>query len=315
MKEITLRSLLLGIILAFTTGLCAQQYKVVEKSSKKIPGWYETAESGYLVASAEEATMEEARLKCLESIKLQIIQSVAQNIEFSDKTMTKQTTGNHDEILEFVQTYMAEGSTHAASLPFLKGISLSKVQDSYWEKRQDKKNKTVKYAYAVRYPFSKGELTRLIRDFEEKDKQVVSELTTLENRLNQVETVDEIDQAVIRLRPVVEYFFDKNRKQKAESILQAYRKLYTYITLEGKDSGNNTYTVWLKLQGRNISTSVHPVLKSNCAGQLKATVGSQNTVISYDNIDCLKDEENFIEVNYRLPGKQLKHKFYIEGRQ
>ncbi|MFR9262250.1 MAG: hypothetical protein ACLVL2_17100 [Bacteroides cellulosilyticus] len=43
-----------------TGSLFAQAYKVVEKSDKKAPVWYESAESGYIVASAETGSMEEA---------------------------------------------------------------------------------------------------------------------------------------------------------------------------------------------------------------------------------------------------------------
>ena len=42
-----------------TGSLFAQAYKVVEKSDKKAPVWYESAESGYIVASAETGSMEE----------------------------------------------------------------------------------------------------------------------------------------------------------------------------------------------------------------------------------------------------------------
>ena len=52
-----------------TVSLFAQAYKVVEKSDKKAPVWYESAESGYIVASAETGSMEEARQQCLESVK------------------------------------------------------------------------------------------------------------------------------------------------------------------------------------------------------------------------------------------------------
>ena len=90
-----------------TVSLFAQAYKVVEKSDKKAPVWYESAESGYIVASAETGSMEEARQQCLESVKRQIIQAVAQNVEFSDSHTVKQTSGNGDRITEFVDQYMA----------------------------------------------------------------------------------------------------------------------------------------------------------------------------------------------------------------
>ena len=40
-----------------TGSLFAQAYKVVEKSDKKAPVWYESAESGYIVAYAETGSL------------------------------------------------------------------------------------------------------------------------------------------------------------------------------------------------------------------------------------------------------------------
>lgn len=311
-KTVTLACALVASFL-MATGAGAQQYKVLDKSDKKAPAWYESSEADYLIASAEEADMETARQKCLASIRLQIIQAVAQNVEFSEKTFMKQTTGNGDEITEFINTYTAEGSVQAASVPFLKGISLTKVQGSYWEKRQDKKTKAITYACAVRYPFPKAELNALVREFDRRDKEMEDKLTEIEGKMNEMQSVEEIDQTVNRLQPVVAYFFDKTRKERAQGVLNGYRKLSTYISVEGKKSGESEYTMWLNLQGRKITASVVPTLKSNCASQLQAVVRGQDIVVTYDNIDCLEDEENFVEATFRLQGKVLKHKFYISG--
>lgn len=311
-KTITLACALVASFL-MATGAGAQQYKVLEKSDKKAPAWYESSEADYLIASAEEADMETARQKCLASIRLQIIQAVAQNVEFSEKTFMKQTTGNGDEITEFINTYTAEGSVQAASVPFLKGISLTKVQGSYWEKRQDKKTKAITYACAIRYPFPKAELNALVREFDRRDKEMEDKLIEIEGKMNEMQSVEEIDQTINRLQPVVAYFFDKTRKERAQGVLNGYRKLSTYISVEGKKSGEREYTLWLNLQGRKITASVVPTLKSNCASQLQAVVRGQDIVVTYDNIDCLEDEENFVEATFRLQGKVLKHKFYISG--
>lgn len=311
-KTVTLACALVASFL-MATGAGAQQYKVLDKSDKKAPAWYESSEADYLIASAEEADMETARQKCLASIRLQIIQAVAQNVEFSEKTFMKQTTGNGDEITEFINTYTAEGSVQAASVPFLKGISLTKVQGSYWEKRQDKKTKAITYACAVRYPFPKAELNALVREFDRRDKEMEDKLIEIEGKMNEMQSVEEIDQTINRLQPVVAYFFDKTRKERAQGVLNGYRKLSTYISVEGKKSGESEYTLWLNLQGRKITASVVPTLKSNCASQLQAVVRGQDIVVTYDNIDCLEDEENFVEATFRLQGKVLKHKFYISG--
>lgn len=313
MRKSMKRACLFVASLLMVAAAGAQQYKVLEKSDKKAPAWYESSEADYLVASAVASDMETARQKCLESIRRQIIQAVAQNVEFSEKTLLKQTTGSGDEITEFINTYTAEGSVQAASVPFLKGISLAKVQGSYWEKQQDKKTKEITYAYAVRYPFPKAELHALVREFDRRDKEMEGKLDEIEAKMNAMQSVEEIDQTVNQLQPVLAYFFDKTRKQRAQGVLNGYRKLSTYISVEGRKSGDNAYTMWLNLQGRKITASVVPTLKSNCASQLQAVVKGQDIVVTYDNIDCLEDEENFVEATFRLQGKVLKHKFYISG--
>lgn len=313
MRKSMKRACLFVASLLMVAAVGAQQYKVLEKSDKKAPAWYESSEADYLVASAVASDMETARQKCLESIRRQIIQAVAQNVEFSEKTLLKQTTGSGDEITEFINTYTAEGSVQAASVPFLKGISLAKVQGSYWEKQQDKKTKEITYAYAVRYPFPKAELNALVREFDRRDKEMEGKLDEIEAKMNAMQSVEEIDQTVNQLQPVLAYFFDKTRKQRAQGVLNGYRKLSTYISVEGRKSGDNAYTMWLNLQGRKITASVVPTLKSNCASQLQAVVKGQDIVVTYDNIDCLEDEENFVEATFRLQGKVLKHKFYISG--
>ena len=239
-----------------TVSLFAQAYKVVEKSDKKAPVWYESAESGYIVASAETGSMEEARQQCLESVKRQIIQAVAQNVEFSDSHVVKQTSGSGDRITEFVDQYMAEGSTRAASLPFIKGISLSKVDGSYWEKRRDKKSGKITYAYAIRYPFPESEHKALVRQFEEQDRAM-------------------------------------------EDLIKK---------MEGKDA----YIVSLFIKGKKITTAAMPKLTSNCASQLKAVPCGEDILITYNSEDCLEDEENFVELTFKMPGKSLKHKFYFQ---
>lgn len=313
MRKSMKRACLFVASLLMVAAVGAQQYKVLEKSDKKAPAWYESSEADYLVASAVASDMETARQKCLESIRRQIIQAVAQNVEFSEKTLLKQTTGSGDEITEFINTYTAEGSVQAASVPFLKGISLAKVQGSYWEKQQDKKTKEITYAYAVRYPFPKAELNALVREFDRRDREMEGKLDEIEAKMNAMQSVEEIDQTVNQLQPVLAYFFDKTRKQRAQGVLNGYRKLSTYISVEGRKSGDNAYTMWLNLQGRKITASVVPTLKSNCASQLQAVVKGQDIVVTYDNIDCLEDEENFVEAMFRLQGKVLKHKFYISG--
>lgn len=295
-----------------TVSLFAQAYKVIEKSDKRAPAWYESAESGYIVASAETASMEEARQQCMESVKRQIIQAVAQNIEFSDSHVVKQTSGNGDRITEFVDQYLAEGSTRAASLPFIKGISLSKVDGSYWEKRRDKKSGKITYVYAIRYPFPESEHKALVRQFEEQDRAMEDLVKGLEEHISDISSVEEIDQCITKMRPAVEYFFDKTRREWAEGVVLNYKKLLDLSTAEGKENGKGAYVVSLFIKGKKITTAAMPKLTSNCASQLKAVPRGEDILITYSSEDCLEDEENFVELTFRMPGKSLKHKFYFQ---
>ena len=289
----------------------AQKYKVIEKSDKKAPVWYESAEAGYIVASSENGNMEEARQQCLESVKRQIVQAIAQNIEFSDSHSVEQVSGTGDRITEFVDRYIAEGSTKAASLPFIKGISLSKVDGSYWEKRQDKKSGKITYCYAIRYPFPESEHQALIAEFEKQDREMEDAVREMEKQVAAVTSVEEIDQCITKMRPLVEYFFDKTRREWAEGVLQDYRKLPASITVESKADGKDACLVSLYLKGRKITTTVMPKLKADCASRLKAVPRGDEIRVTYSSEDCLEDEENYVEMTFRLPGKSLKHKFYF----
>lgn len=308
-----MKKLILSVIILCLAGqacLFAQSYKVTERSDKKAPAWYESTQAGYIVASAEAATLEEARQMCLASIKRQIIQSIAENIEFSDSHTIKQTQRN-DHISEFLDVYTAEGSTQAASMPFIKGISLSKADGSYWEKRQDKKSKEITCCYAVRYPFPVSEHKALIAEFEQRDREMENLVEGLEKDIDSVESIEEINQRINKLLPAAEYFFDKTRQQWVNSVIANYKKLPTFVTVEGKASDGKTYVLSLFLKGKKITTATMPKLTSNCASKLQASPRDSDILISYEDEDCLKDEQNSVEAVFRLQGRVLKHTFYI----
>ena len=79
------RQLFLTAALLFSlTSTVSAQFKVVDKSSKKAPAWYQQMVADYLIVSAHEPTLEEAQAACLQEVKKQIIQAVAQNITFQN---------------------------------------------------------------------------------------------------------------------------------------------------------------------------------------------------------------------------------------
>ena len=134
----------------------------------------------------------------------------------------------------------------------------------------------------------------------------------MEERISDISSVEEIDQCITKMRPAVEYFFDKTRREWAEGVVQNYRKLPTFITAEEKSDGKDAYIVSLFIKGKKITTAAMPKLTSNCASQLKAVPCGEDILITYNSEDCLEDEENFVELTFKMPGKSLKHKFYFQ---
>jgi len=309
MKTIYSRISVLIILLLFFTGAQAQ-YNVLEQSSKEKPAWYQSAEGGYLIVSAEDESLEACRQKCLETIKSQIIQAVALHLDFAENSKVKQQI-NNDRIQKFLNI-QSTSSTDTVKVSYLNGISLSKVEDSYWEKLKDQKTGKTWYSYIIKYPFPDSELKSLIDEFDKYDKEMISKLKMYEAKLNQIASTEEIEQNIIQLGLLTDCFLDQQQKGKVNILIQSYRKLYSFISIEGQLIKPGEYELHLMLQERLISTSQIPGLKSNCASQLKASIKPPAVIVNYDTTDCLMGKDNFVEVTFRLHGQTIKYLFYIK---
>lgn len=300
------------LILALSFGSFAQ-FKVVEKSTKKAPAWYQQMVADYLIVSAHEPTLEEAQAACLQEVKKQIIQAVAQNITFSESSILSQKLEG-DDITEFVDIYSSNTNVKAATVPFIQGISLSKVEDFYWEKLQNKKTKEIYYNYSIKYPFSQLELKKLVRDFEKRDKQYEAQLTELEEHLDNIESLEDIQASITKIAPLKEYFFDNMRRQRTQALEKSYRELYDMISIQGSNVEVGEYICQLILKGKPIAIATMPKLKSDCASQLSARSADNGKEIHilYNADDCLETEENAVEATFRIGGKAVSHKFYID---
>ena len=194
--------------LLLAAGMNAQT-KVMEKSAKKVPGWMNTAVDDYLIVSVTVGSLAEGQSKVLQEITERIIQAVANNVSVSKENVLSEV--NTDGNIESSDAFMQVSKMKSANLPFLKGISLSNVEEIYWEKVQDKSTKKEYYNYSVKYPFSKAEQRKLVAEFEALDAEKVAQYKALEQKVHSIESVDEIKQAVLELNTLSEYFFDAVR--------------------------------------------------------------------------------------------------------
>lgn len=301
---------LIGLVLAvvLVMGVSAQT-KVIEKSAKKAPEWLSTAVDDYLVVSVTAQSLADAQNKALAEITGRIIQAVASHVTVTTQSELSEVNLNGN--IDSKDAFNRISKIKSANLPFLKGISLSKVEDMYWQKLQDKATKKEYYEYSVKYPFSQAEQRKLVAEFEALDAEKVAEFEALEEKINEIESVEEIASCITSLEALAEYFFDEVRLAQVEALQKRYSQLYDALTVTGSFLEQGKFQCQILLEGNPVKVSVKPKVTSNCAGQISVRPSDGTFIVSYDAIDCLPEEENFLDILFRINGKRLEHKAYF----
>lgn len=302
----------------------ATQDKVVERSHKKTASWIGAVGDGYFVVTVTGLTLEDAKANCLTQLKTQILGSVAQNIKATSSTNISQTTENNS-IASFVESFSSSLETKGATIPFLDGISLSKVEDYYWEKHENKASGKIFFSYSIKYPFTAAQLKSLVYKFREQDQDMEGQLVAAERVLSSTEqassssslieqgvlSTEEIQRTLGVLDMLDRYFFDEVRSSRTRVAINGYRGLYKNLKLVKMGESRGQIQVGLKLGDRLIVTSQKPSVKSNCATQISNVNAGSLLMISYDVQGCVEQEENYIEVLYRFGGYAVKERFYF----
>ena len=262
------------------------------------------------MVTVEASNLGDAQQRALQLVTERIILSVATSVSVSqdNEISSVSTDGSVAEKESFKQVSRMK----SANLPFLKGISPSKIKDIYWIKLQDKATKAEHYEYSVKYPYSKTEQLQLVDEFERLDASKNQEYETLKNKLDNIESIEEIKQGILQLNSLKEYFFDNVRLSQVNALTEQYKALYNAITLSGKLSEAGKYEIQMLLNGKPVKVATVPTVTSNCASQIKVVPSGKKFIVTYDAIDCLGDEENFINVQFRINGKRIESKFYFQ---
>lgn len=301
---LTIMSLL---ILTFAAGA---QNKVLEKSSKKAPEWLNTAVENYLVVTVTAPSMAEAQTKAMSEVTERIIQSVASHVSVA--STNEMSEENINGQIDSKDTYKRVAKMKSANLPFLQGIAFNKIEAIYWLKLQDKATKKEYYEYSIKYPFSTVEQNELQKQFEALDAEKVAQYNVLEQNIHTLESVEEIQEAITQLDALIEYFFDDVRLIQAKGLKNRYLQLYDALSVTGTFIEEGTYRCQVLLDGNPIKTSTTPKVTSNCAGQLNVRPSDGLFIITYDATDCLPEEENYLNILFRIHGKKLEHKAYLK---
>lgn len=290
------------------------QTKILERSAKKTPTWLNTAVDGGFAVTVQANNLADAQVKAMAEVTERIILSVASNVSVTQRNVSSEvvTNDNVDSRDEFSRL----SKIKSANLPFLKGISQNKVSEVYWVHVRDKQTGKEYYEYSVLYPYTRAEQRSLQAQFEELDAKKTAEYAQLEAGIDDINDVDEIKAAITSLQALKEYFFDDVRVKQTEGLEKRYRQLYDALSLTGKFVKDGEYLCQVLLKGKPVRVSKMPTVKSNCASQIAVKPADGHFVINYDASDCLPEEENFLDIQFRIEGKQLRQKaFLAEGTQ
>lgn len=285
--------------------------KVVERSYKKAPVWLNTMETEYIITSAVADDLERAKALCMDNIRTQVIESVAQNVQSSSASTLSQETMTSG-ITDFVDNFSSTFKTQAATVPFLTGISASKAEDYYWEKRQDKDTGEITWLYSIKYPFPRIELKRLVDIFDTNDRKMVARYEQLRAEYDDIESVEQIDKAVSDLKPLIDYFFDDVRKGDALTLQRNYSALYGRIFLSEVSSRPGEYVYRLMLGDNPVSISRKPSLKSETLTQLHAEKRGTEWVVTYDYSDADVNEQNVIRLSQRIGPLSIREEIFAD---
>lgn len=307
-----LMTLALGIAAMLGSAAYAADYKIVERSDKKLPEWVYDTPHGTILVEVEASNLGEAQSSAELELKRRIISAVATNISHSANHHAEESwDGDTHAMLERFST---DTRTQAATMPFLKGVTMARAKATYWELREDKDTKRRTVVYSVLYPLSTFELEDMTAEFERIDRGKSDELADLRRQLATVDSSDAIQDALGRLEALQAYFFDKTRQAEAKAVAKSYNELYKGLTLSGQFYGDQL-VCQVRLNGRPFRVSARPELQSNCASGLRAEHSDDgDIIIHYRDEDCLDNEENWIQVSLRLKTGRLSERFTIPAR-
>jgi hypothetical protein len=303
-----MRNWCIVLLLMCCVSVGAQQ--IVDRSAKKRPEWYGTTRQGFLVVTGVDSDLQKAQQKTLNEVKLQILQSVAQNVTYSNEMMTELLTQNQD--VQTTTSFREQGTTRVANLPFLTGIALSRAADSYWELQRDKQSGEMQYAFCLLYPYSDADYQELKAQFDELEgrmEKVVSDAEAAKDNIADAETIGE---TVDKLTTAYNYFIDGRRRSWTKQTIEAYNALYSQMAIKTEKIGRAKYLCRLTLGGSKINCSTQPKFRSECASDLKCESADGEFILTFDDSDCIADEPNSISITLRLDGHLIKSQLRID---
>ncbi|MBI9069714.1 MAG: hypothetical protein JEZ09_20625 [Salinivirgaceae bacterium] len=270
--------------------------RIIEESSKKKPEWVNGLVKDFVIVVASSPTLDDAQQKALAKVKEQIISSVAENIQSTSEYLRSETVKNDDS--DFAESFKTATKTRAADIPFVKGIALSKVDEFYWEKESYQDN--IKYYYHVKYPFSRIQLEKLIKEYEKADQALTDQLEGILGKIDALDNLEEMSQTEKELEALAQGFIDVDpRLDQANVGIAKLKDMMKNFSIETVNNTLGEIRMILKIGEKTLTTSRKPSVSSNCAKIIDVKSKTPEWIITYSYEECYEDPDNVIKVTFK----------------
>lgn len=292
--------------------LCALTCLLIpsQRVSAKQPNWLHCMQQGYIIVSAEDASVERAKEKAMIVVRQEIMNSIAQHVSSSTE-MTSREIEDNNQYTEMSQ-YVTSVATESVDYPFLNGISPSNVAEVYIEKL--KKNKQWIYRYHVKYPYTKDDLKGRIEQFLAYENDLQAKMNSfVADDFTTAHSVEEMQQRKADLQ-VFQSSLPKTdaRRAQCDKLLLRYDDMMRNVRIAVDAVSQTEMLVSLRYGERVVTINKAPKLRSDCLMNVTAQLRDKQWVISYDYSGCYADEANMAELSYTIQGKKITQTVYIK---
>ena len=285
------------------------QYKVLEKSERKKPEWVNGTEKGFIIITGRGKTIDEAKAQVIPEIRKEIVNSIAVYVNSKSEMYTENT--NKNNIINTIQKFKNSSSVESADIPFLKGITLNKVDKFYWEKLKDKDTKEISVAYHVKYPFSEAEHKKLLDEFNKRDLRMTKKLNDILADIEKTNNIEKLSSYVKELKYLSDYFIDQRKKRSDLGIIKI-KDMLKSIELVPLENNPGLLQYTLKIGDKYYTSSKKPKYKnSECVNIISKTSKAHVQSIKYSHEYCMEDDRNFLTVKYKFGNTKVERKFYF----
>ncbi len=290
-------------IIALILASCGS-HRATMRSQRKAPDWLHGIQQGYVIAVGTGWTHEEARDRAMNAVREQIVNAIAVQVIAQTEQLTREETRN--QFTNFVDHFETTVNARSEFVDALRGISISRVNDFYWE--QFGRGTDAFISYHVKYPFSEAELRGLIADFEAYDRRIGNEIEAIEQRRN-YDSVEQILEDINRLKYLAR--IGTNEKQRRSRALRSRLEyMLLDIRIQRMEDRPGFIRYHLRLYDRPIETRQTPDIFATCPIRVgKVTAFPEFTEVDYTFDDCDTRAPQSVTLSYSFEGFRTERSF------